>query len=140
MRIKLTVGFAYPGKPREPKEKRSHAMQSVASSVIIAISFLAFSFSTAWAKSNFDGPAELPRATVASSMGDTPAPGSIISVRAGDNLQAALDRAFCGDTIELQAGAVFTGRFLVRAKSCDAGHWIVIRTSAPDSALPPQGK
>jgi hypothetical protein len=116
-------------------------MQSFASFLIIAISFLALSFSsTAWAGSNFDGPAELPRATVASSMGDTPAPGSIISVRAGDNLQAALDRAFCGDTIELQAGAVFTGRFLVRAKSCDAGHWIVIRTSAPDSALPPQGK
>ena len=115
-------------------------MQSFASFLIVAISFLALSFSTAWAKSNFDGPAELPRVTVASSMADTPAPGSIVSVRPGDDLQSALDSAFCGDTIELQAGAVFTGRFLLRAKQCDAGHWIIIRTSAPDSALPSEGQ
>jgi hypothetical protein len=115
-------------------------MQSFASFLIIAISFMALSVSTAFARGNFDGPAELPRVTVASSMAATPAPGSIVSVRAGGNLQAALDNAFCGDTIELQAGATFTGRFLLRAKSCDAGHWIVIRTSAPDSALPPEGQ
>ncbi len=115
-------------------------MQSFASLSLMAVSFLVFAFSPAWAKGNFDGPAELPRVTVASSMADTPAPGSIVSVRPGDDLQAALDNAFCGDTIELQAGATFTGRFLLRAKSCDAGHWIVIRTSAPDSALPSEGQ
>src|SRR5216684_6073656 len=115
-------------------------MQSFASLSLMAVSFLVFAFSPAWAKGNFDGPAELPRVTVTSSMTDTPAPGSIVSVRPGDDLQAALDNAFCGDTIELQAGATFTGRFLLRAKSCDAGHWIVIRTSAPDSALPSEGQ
>src|SRR5882724_3698698 len=110
-------------------------MQSFASFLIIAISFMALSVSTAFARGNFDGPAELPRVTVASSMAATPAPGSIVSVRAGGNLQAALDNAFCGDTIELQSGATFTGRFLLRAKQCDSGHWIVIRTSAANSLL-----
>ncbi len=115
-------------------------MQSLASLFMITISFLAFAFSPAWAKGNFDGPAELPRVTVASSLSDTPAPGSIIAVHAGDNLQAALDNAFCGDTIELQAGAAFTGTFLLRAKNCDGGHWIIIRTSAADSLLPSEGQ
>src|SRR5712692_1528344 len=84
-------------------------MQSFASLSLMAVSFLVFAFSPAWAKGNFDGPAELPRVTVASSMAETPAPGSIVSVRPGDDLQAALDNAFCGDTIELQAGATSRG-------------------------------
>lgn len=88
---------------------------------------------------NFDGPAELPRVTVASSLADTPAPGAIISVSAGGDLQAALNNAHCGDTVALQAGATFTGTFFFPAKSCDAGHWIIVRTSAPDSALPAEG-
>src|SRR5437868_498544 len=98
-------------------------MQSLASLVIVAISFLALSFSTARAASNFDGPAELPRVTVKSSMSNTPTPGSIISVRPGQDLQAVLDRASCGDTIELQAGAIFTGRYTLRALQCDDTHW-----------------
>jgi len=73
-------------------------------------------------------------------MADTPASGSIVSVRAGDSLQAALDNARCGDTVELQAGATFTGAFILRPKSCDKGHWIVIRSSASDSALPAEGQ
>jgi hypothetical protein len=115
-------------------------MQSFASLFLITISLLTFSISPAWAKGNFDGPAELPRIAVASSMADTPAPGSILAVHAGGDLQAALDNAFCGDTIELQAGAVFSGNFTLEAKSCDSGHWIVIRTSAADSLLPPEGQ
>jgi hypothetical protein len=90
--------------------------------------------------SNFDGPAELPRVTVPSAMSDTPARGSIISVNAGGDLQAALKNARCGDTIELQAGATFTGHFILQAKNCDNSHWIIIRTSAPDSALPAEGQ
>jgi hypothetical protein len=39
----------------------------------------------------------------------------------------------------LQAGATFTGVFTLLAKNCDDSHWIIIRTSAPDSALPPEG-
>ncbi len=89
---------------------------------------------------NFDGPAELPRITVASSMADTPAPGTVIQVPAGGNLQTALNNAQCGNTIELQAGATFTGVFTFPAKNCDDNHWIIVRTSAPDSALPAEGQ
>jgi hypothetical protein len=95
---------------------------------------------TVLAGGNFDGPAELPRVTVPSAMSDTPAPGSVITVNAGGNLQTALNNAHCGDVIELQAGATFTGRFTVPAKNCDSGHWIIVRTSAPDSALPAEGQ
>ena len=95
---------------------------------------------TVLAGGNFDGPAELPRVTVPSAMSDTPAPGSVITVNAGGNLQTALNNAHCGDVIELQAGATFTGRFTLPAKNCDSGHWIIVRTSAPDSALPAEGQ
>ena len=89
---------------------------------------------------NLDGPAELPRVAVSSSMADTPAPGTTIAVSAGGNLQAALNSAHCGDTIELQAGATFTGTFDFPVKSCDDNHWIIVRTSAPDSVLPAEGQ
>jgi hypothetical protein len=87
----------------------------------------------------FDGPAELPRVYVKSSLADTPAPHKLSSVKDGDNLQSAIDSSSCGDTIQLQAGATFTGRFHLPKKSCDDAHWIIIRTSAPDNALPPEG-
>jgi hypothetical protein len=87
----------------------------------------------------YDGPAELPIATVASAMADTPAPGAVISVTAGGDVQSALDNANCGDVIELQAGATFSGPFVVPVKSCDINHWIWIRSSSPDSALPAEG-
>ena len=61
---------------------------------------------TVVAGGNFDGPAELPRVTVPSAMSDTPAPGSVITVNAGGDLQSALNSAHCGDTIQLQAGAI----------------------------------
>ncbi len=98
-----------------------------------------FSVSVA-AASGYDGPAQLPIATVASSMAETPAPGSVISVNAGDDLQGALNRAQCGDTIQLQAGATFTGTFRFPALNCDNNHWIIVRTSSPDSALPAEGQ
>jgi hypothetical protein len=69
--------------------------------------------------SDFDGPAELPRAYVSSAMADTPAPGETISVSAGGNFQSALNSASCGDTIALQAGATFSGIFTVPANSFD---------------------
>ena len=96
-----------------------------------------FSLSIAPA-SGYDGPAELPIATVASSMADTPAPGGVIKVDAGDNLQAALNNAQCGNTIELQAGATFTGNFVFPARNCDSDNWIIVRTSAPDSSCRPR--
>ena len=90
--------------------------------------------------SNFDGPAELPRVTVPSAMSDTPAPGAVVNVNAGGDLQSALNNAHCGDVIQLQAGATFSGEFDVPVKNCDINHWIIIRTSAPDSALPAEGQ
>jgi len=90
--------------------------------------------------SGYDGPAQLPIATVASAMADTPAPGAVINVNAGGDLQAALDNAECGDTIELQSGATFTGTFNFPAKQCDSEHWIIVRTSSLDSLLPAEGE
>jgi Putative Ig domain len=88
---------------------------------------------------NVDGPAELPRLYVKSSLADTPAPGATRTVKNQATLQAALDSAKCGDTILLQAGTTFDGTVVLPAKTCDDAHWIVLRTSAPDSALPPEG-
>jgi hypothetical protein len=99
---------------------------------------LTLSFGAA-ASASMDGPAELPRVSVNSSMAATPAPGARKLVAAGANLQQALNNAHCGDTLLLQAGATFTGNYSLPAKACDAQHWIVIRTSAPDSALPGEG-
>jgi len=99
------------------------------------------SFSTSIAAATgYDGPAQLPIVTVPSSMADTPAPGGIISVNAGEDLQAALNQAQCGNTIQLQAGATFTGHFQFPALNCDRDHWIIIRTSSPDRVLPVEGQ
>ncbi|MGC1651168.1 MAG: putative Ig domain-containing protein, partial [Candidatus Sulfotelmatobacter sp.] len=87
---------------------------------------------------SFDGPAELPRVYLQTTLADTPAPGKTIRVNAGGDFQAALIDAGCGDTIALQAGATFGGVFYFPQKSCDAGHWIIVRTSAPDNSLPPE--
>jgi hypothetical protein len=116
----------------------NHSMFSPALALTFALTFTLTI--AASASSHYDGPAELPRATVPSAMADTPAPGSIISVNGGGNLQTALNNAQCGDVIQLQAGATFTGRFILQAKNCDINHWIIIRTSAPDSALPAEGQ
>ena len=94
---------------------------------------------TVSAGGNFDGPAELPHKTVPSTMADTPAPGQVIVVNAGSDLQAALNNARCGDTLELQPGATFTGLFAFPAKACDNGHWIVVRSGSSDSNLPAEG-
>jgi len=87
----------------------------------------------------FDGPAELPRVYVQSGLRDTPAPGKVIAVHQGDDLQAAINQATCGDTVQLDAGASFLGLFRFPEKSCDDGHWIIVRTSASESSLPPEG-
>ena len=88
----------------------------------------------------YDGPAQLPIATVASAMAQTPAAGSLVTINAGEDLQAALNGAQCGTTIQLQAGATFTGNFHFPVLACDSNHWVIVRTSAPDSALPAEGQ
>jgi len=105
----------------------------------IATKALTVTVDSSTAGGNFDGPAELPRVYIQSTMADTPAPGPVTLVPNGGNLQTALDNANCGDTIQLQAGATFTGIFTFPAKSCSDSDWIIVRTSSPDSALPPEG-
>jgi hypothetical protein len=58
-----------------------------------------------------------------------------INLKAGDDLQKAINRAQPGDTIVLAAGASFTGPFTLPNKGTSSA-WITIRTSTPDSALP----
>jgi hypothetical protein len=53
--------------------------------------------------------------------------GATIFVRAGGDLQAALDRARGGDTIVLQAGASFTGSFILPNKT--GSEFITIQSS-----------
>jgi hypothetical protein len=87
----------------------------------------------------FDGPAELPRVYIQTAMSNTPAPGTTMTVNSGRALPSALTRANCGDTVQLQAGATFTGIFTFPAKSCDDGHWIVVRSSTNNANLPAEG-
>jgi hypothetical protein len=94
--------------------------------------------STAPPSGTFDGPAELPRVYVQSDLHSTPAPGKTVTVRAGEDPSQAISKASCGDTIQLQAGATF-GSLVLPEKKCDDSHWIIVRTSAPDSKLPPEG-
>jgi hypothetical protein len=94
---------------------------------------------TAANSGKFDGPAELPRVFVKSALSDSPAPGKSILVKDVAGLRSALDQAGCGDTIRLQAGVAFVGILRFPAKPCDDNHWIIVRTSAPDSALPAEG-
>ena len=89
--------------------------------------------------SRFDGPAELPRTHVNSSLADTPAPGKTRKVDSSEALQSALDQSSCGDTISLQTGKQYIGKFSFPRKNCDDKHWIIIRSGASDSALPPEG-
>ena len=88
---------------------------------------------------SYDGPAALPRVLIQTAMTNTPTPGITTTVYSGDNLQTALNNAKCGDTIRLQAGVTFSGIFTFPAKSCDANHWIIVRTNADDSLLPAEG-
>ncbi len=71
------------------------------------------------------GEPELPRVLLSTSFPATN--GVILNVPAGGNLQAALDSARSGDTIVLQAGAIFTGNFILPTKT--GGDWNIIRTS-----------
>jgi hypothetical protein len=69
-------------------------------------------------------------------MKDTPAGGKIWTLRSSEHFEQALVSASCGDTLELEAGSVFSGNFIIPNKNCDDSHWIIIRTSAADSSLP----
>ena len=59
--------------------------------------------------------------------------GATINVAAGGNLQAAIDAAQPGDTIVLQAGATFTGNFVLPVKP---GSTYITIQSTPSAGLP----
>ena len=59
--------------------------------------------------------AELPRVFL--DTRHVPPPGEIVRVHAGDDLQAALDAAQPGDQVMLDAGATYTGNFVLPKKT-----------------------
>src|SRR5215475_4906355 len=60
--------------------------------------------------------------------------GRTITVNAGGDLQSAIDQAQPGDAVELQAGATFTGNFVLPNKTGTG--WVTVRASTPDANLP----
>ena len=60
--------------------------------------------------------------------------GATTNVPAGSDLQAAIDAASPGDTLVLEAGAEYSGHFVLRSKVGDA--CLTLRTSTPDADLP----
>lgn len=61
-----------------------------------------------------------------------------INVRSGENLQAAINAAQPGDVIVLEAGATFTGNFVLPVKAGAA--YITVRSDDPTGLLPKDGK
>src|SRR6266567_1177975 len=66
------------------------------------------------------------------------AAAATIAVRAGGDLQTALNNAQPGDVITLEAGATFTGNFVLPNK-VGSTDYITVRSSAADTALPSAG-
>ncbi len=82
-------------------------------------------------------PPTRPQVLLDSSIAATPVTGQTIQVAAGADFQAALDQARPGDVIVLQAGATFTGNFVLPVIS-ETTNWITIRTS-DIAGLPKEG-
>ena len=61
-----------------------------------------------------------------------------VTVPAGGDLQAAIDRAAPGDVLMLAPGATYTGPITLPKKAGDA--WITIKTAAPEAEFPPAGQ
>jgi len=66
-----------------------------------------------------------------------PGAGRTLTVPAGGDFQDALDEAKLGDTIVLQAGAVYTGPFTLPSKT--GSGWITVRSSAVGASFPAPG-
>lgn len=98
-----------------------------------------------WVGNRHDGPAELPRRGFYTPVSATPSPGATLIVDGTTSLghYATLDAAYtaanCGDTIKIDPAFVADeGHYITMSKRCDAAHWLTIRTSASDTALPPE--
>jgi len=88
---------------------------------------------------------ELPRVYVDTAMPTTSVTKTVCSGGCdyrNDQLQKAIDDAQLSTTILLQAGATYTPLddrgFILKNKTSGTG-WIIIRTSAPNTSLPPPG-
>jgi hypothetical protein len=79
-------------------------------------------------------PPELPRIAVELPSAPAWPPNHIL--RAGDNLQEAIDAAKPGDVIALAPGATFASVTLPRK---EGSGWITIRTNVADGVFPPAG-
>ncbi len=80
------------------------------------------------------GPGNIPNFCVSGTISG----GNVYTATSTSGLIKVLSTSQCGDVIQLTAGSTF-GMFTVPAKSCDANHYITIRTSSPDSSLPAEG-
>jgi hypothetical protein len=85
-----------------------------------------------------DSPATLPQTCYYTAIAATPSPGTIRAVSDATSFSDALAAAACGDIIEIEAGSELSGHFTFPAKSCDANHYITVRTSGYAS-LPAEG-
>src|SRR6185437_6632816 len=99
---------------------------------IALVSAVLAGFATSGTETAFSAPAQ-PRVLLDTTY--TPPSGSVIRVHSGEDLQAALDRAVPGDQVVLDAGATFTGNFVL-PKTAGSG-LIVVRTS--DIGTLPEG-
>jgi hypothetical protein len=85
----------------------------------------------------FDGPAELPRTEMKTSIADTPAANPVKTVAAAANLQTALTSAQCGDHYTVDPKNNYTGSLKLPTRTdCTAANWIVIESAGP---LPAEG-
>lgn len=75
---------------------------------------------------------ELPRVYIDTTY--TPPTGGVVTVSAGQDLQAAINSAPLNSTIQLQAGAVWTGNYTLPNKS--GSGWLVIKSTG---SLPAPG-
>ena len=82
-------------------------------------------------------PPEPPKVFLQTTVASTPVTGKTAQVNAGGDFQAALNQAQPGDEIVLQAGATYTGNFVLPAKGGN-GPWITVRTSNM-AGLPKEG-
>ena len=86
-----------------------------------------------------DDVAALPTRCIYTGQDATPSPGNTVTATDSSDLASKLAAAACGDTIVLTAGTVYVGEFTL-SKTCDAGHWITIRTSElTNPSFPAQG-
>lgn len=76
--------------------------------------------------------------TMGLSLACAPADAADRHVRAGEDLQAALDAAQPGDTLLLEPGATFVGNF--RLPVHGGRTFVTIRSAASDDLLPPEGE